>query len=209
MYVCECVFQNLDSCQMVFHVISHMKRSLVCVKLVNNSFLVIWYCLTSLKPNDRWLFADGGVGNPDAVYREQEHNPAGPRLPDPPAGVVRLRLPALVSHRHTFTCPNFLLHALKRNVLVSESVQTFFFFFSAVKWRSSYVLDNLLFFFIFRRPHTLLKLQTHNEMSFLGPRIDFFFFWKSLDLPSASLVMHVSMELSGRASQKTAVIQWA
>lgn len=81
---------------------------------------------TSLKPNDCWLFADGGVGNSDAVYREQEHNPAGPRLPDPPAGVVRLRLPALVSHPHTFICRNFLLHALTRTVLVSGSVQTFF-----------------------------------------------------------------------------------
>lgn len=141
-------------------------RFLVCVKLcvksqnVNNSFLVIWHLLTKkvlstlLKPNDCWLSADGGVGNSDAVYREQEHHPAGPRLPDPPAGVVRLRLPALVSHPHAFICPNFLLHVLTRNVLISGSVQTFFFSFSAVKWCSSYVLDNF-YFFIYHRPHTV------------------------------------------------------
>lgn len=41
--------------------------------------------------------ADSGVGDSHAVYREQELNPPRPWLPDPPAGVVRLWLPALVS----------------------------------------------------------------------------------------------------------------
>lgn len=41
--------------------------------------------------------ADSGVGDSHAFYREQEFNPPRPRLPDPPAGVVRLWLPALVS----------------------------------------------------------------------------------------------------------------
>lgn len=41
--------------------------------------------------------ADSGAGDSHAVYREQELNPPRPWLPDPPAGVVRLWLPALVS----------------------------------------------------------------------------------------------------------------
>lgn len=45
----------------------------------------------------RMHLADSGVGDSHAVDREQELHPPGPRLPDPPAGVVRLWLPALVS----------------------------------------------------------------------------------------------------------------
>lgn len=47
-------------------------------------------------------FADGGVRDSYAFYREQEHDPARPWLPDSPTGVVWLWLPALVSNIHTF-----------------------------------------------------------------------------------------------------------
>jgi len=49
---------------------------------------------------------DGGPGNPDALHREQKHYPAGPGVPDPPVGLVRLRLPALVSTLHSPLCSN-------------------------------------------------------------------------------------------------------
>ena len=47
------------------------------------------------------LSQDGGPGDVDALHREQKHYPAGPGLPNPPVGLVRLRLPAMVS---THTC---------------------------------------------------------------------------------------------------------
>ena len=50
---------------------------------------------------ERSLSLDGGPGDVNALHREQKHYPAGPGLPNPPVGLVRLRLPALVS---THTC---------------------------------------------------------------------------------------------------------
>lgn len=43
--------------------------------------------------------SDCSVKFTDALNREQEHNPAGFGLPDPPAGVVRVRFRAMVSVR--------------------------------------------------------------------------------------------------------------
>lgn len=54
--------------------------------------------LIRLMPVWHVCLADSGVGDSHAFYREQEHNPPRPWLPDPPAGVVRLWLPTLVSH---------------------------------------------------------------------------------------------------------------
>lgn len=67
------------------------------------------------------------------------------------------------------------------------------------------LLCSYLFIFCSPSPHAPFEPQAHNEMSFVGPRIDF---WKSLEPPSASLIMHVSMALRGWASQKAAVIEW-
>lgn len=43
--------------------------------------------------------SDCSVKFTDAFHREQEHNPAGFGLPDPPVGVVRVRFRAVVSVR--------------------------------------------------------------------------------------------------------------
>lgn len=52
--------------------------------------------------------ADSGLGDSHAVYRQQELNPPRPRLPDPPAGVVRLWLPTLVSSPASTILTQFL-----------------------------------------------------------------------------------------------------
>ena len=62
------------------------------------------------------MFSDGGVGHPDAFNREQKHNPAGPRFPDPPAGVVRVRLSALVSNTCTQTPLTFFITLFQQDL---------------------------------------------------------------------------------------------